>query len=453
MKEFIGPLGIIAILVFVATMVNPRVGLFIIVFSIILSPEFNVFERAIRIEDILLLVIILAWIAIMATQAKDFVSTPLNAPLMVYLFISFLSLINALVFGNVSPYTGNPQNVSYSVFSFVKKIEYFMVFFVVVNTVKNFKHVRQYIVLMLIACSVSNAYALYQGAGAEFMRVNAPFDPEANTFGQYLMMHILLMISIFSASKNIVQRSLLLALLIYTVSAFMLTYSRGAYFALAVSALFLGAVRERKVLFIVFFCLIFANVIFRSSVIERVDSGVREIKEWRAGTADEGGNAFVHRVNSFQQGFSIAFKHPLLGAGIGNVPLERIEAQIPREALETGLSGLLAFLWIMFSIAKICLEITRTTRNDYVHRLSYGMLAILVGYTLSGLSAIPFTTIRTAEPFWFLCGLVAVCHQLILNNKERPEFEDFEYNKRKHFTLAKPEPMPLLRRDASSSNA
>jgi len=67
------------------------------------------------------------------------------------------------------------------------------------------------------------------------------------------------------------------------------------------------------------------------------------------------------------------------------------------------------------------------------------MLAILVGYTISGFSAIPFTTIRTAEPFWFLCGLVSVCHQLILQHKERPEFEDFEYNKRKHFSLVPPE--------------
>ncbi len=439
MKEFFGPLGIIAILVFVATMVNPRVGLFLIIFSIILSPEFRVFDRPIRIEDILLMVVILAWVAIMATQGKDFVSTPLNAPILIYLFINFLSLVNALVFGNVSPFTGNPQNISFSLLSFFKKIEYFMVFFVVVNTVKNFKHVRQYIVLMFVTCSISNAFALYQGSQVEFTRVNAPFDPEANTFGQYLMMHILLMISIFSASKNIFQRGLLASLLAYTLSAFMLTYSRGAYLALLLSALFLGFMRERAILLIIFIILAFANILFKSSVIERVDSGMREIQEWRQGTADPGGNAFIHRVNSFQQGFSVALNYPLLGTGIGNVPLERIEAQLPREALETGFTGLFAFLWIMVCIVKVCWECIQKTRNNYVHRLSFAMLAILVSYTISGLSAIPFTTIRTAEPFWFLCGLVAVCHQLILNNNERPEFEDFEHNKRKHFTLAHPE--------------
>lgn len=445
MKEFIGPLGIVAILVFATTMVNPRIGLVLIIFSIILSPEFRVMDHPVRIEDVLLMVVILAWVAIMATQGRDFVNTPLNVPILVYLFISFLSLVNALVFGNVSPYSGSPQDVSYSLLSFLKKIEYFMVFFVVVNTVKSFKHVRQYIVLMFIACSISNAYALYQGAGSEYTRVNAPFDPEANTFGQYLMIHILLMISIFSASKNVFQKGLLIVLLGYTLSAFMLTYSRGAYLALLLSAVFLGFMKERKVLLFIFFSIIFANIIFKSTVIERVDSGIREVKEWRQGTADEGGNAFLHRVNSFNQGFSIALKHPLLGTGIGVVPLERIEAQLPREALETGFSGLIAFFWIIVSVAKLCIETVQKTRNDFVHRLSFGMFAILFSLMISSLSAIPFTTIRTAEPFWFLCGLVAVCHQLIINNKERPEFEDFEINKSKRFSLARPEhTIPVL---------
>lgn len=438
MADFAGPLGIIAILVFIATMVNPRIGIILIVFSIILSPEFRVFDRPIRIEDILIIVVILAWIAIMATQGKGFVHTPLNLPIMFYLFISFLALANALVFGNISPFTGNPQNVNYSILSLLKKVEYFMVFFVVVNTIKNFKHVRQYIALMFISCSISNAYALYQGTQVEFMRVSAPFDPEANTFGQYLMIHILLMISIFSATKNIFQRSLLVALLIYTFSAFMLTYSRGSYLALILAALFLGIVHERRVLFFIFFCFVFANLIFKASIIERVSSGFTEVQEWREGRADPGGNAFISRVNSFQEGFSVAIKHPLLGAGIGNVPLERTEAQIPREALETGFTGLFAFLWIMFAVAKLCWEIIHTTRNNYVHRLSFGMLAILFGCTISGFSAIPFTTIRTAEPFWFLCGLVAACHQLILQGQELPEIEEFEESRTKRYKIHSP---------------
>lgn len=435
MAEFAGLLGIIAILVFIATMVNPRVGLMLIIFSIILSPEFRIFDRPIRIEDILLIVVILAWIAIMATKGKNFVHTPLNQPILVYLFISFLALANALVFGNISPFTGNPQNVNYSILTLLKKVEYFMVFFVVVNTIKNFKHVRQYIVLMFISCSISNAYALYQGSQMELARVSAPFDPEANTFGQYLMIHILLMISIFSASKNIFQRGLLVTLLVYTLSAFMLTYSRGSYLALLLSALFLGVIRERRILFFIFIAAVFANIIFKSSVIERVSSGVKEVQEWREGTAEPGGNAFISRVTSFQEGFSVALKHPLLGAGIGNVPLNRTEAQIPKEALETGFTGLFAFLWIMFAIARLCWEIIHTTRNDYVHRLSFGMLAILFGCTISGFSAIPFTTIRTAEPFWFLCGLVAACHQLILQGQELPEIEEFEESKTKRYKI------------------
>ncbi len=443
MKDFIGPLGIIAVLVFVTAMVNPRIGLMLIVFSIILSPEFRVIDKPIRPEDILIMVVILAWIAIMATQGKNFVQTPLNAPIFIYLFINFLALVNALAFGNISPFTGNPQEISYSILTFFKKVEYFLVFFVVAHAVRTFKHVRLYVVLMCVACAISGAYALYAGTQEGFsepVRVSAPFDTgESNTFGQYLMFNILIILSLYFAVKSSFQRLLLGALFMYSISAFTLTFSRGSYFALLIAVIFLGIMKERKILIGMILCLFFSTILFSQSVIHRVESGADEIEEWYQGSADPSGNAFVHRVNSFTQGFGVALKQPLLGAGIGVVPLERTEAQLPREALEAGFLGLFAFLWVMWAVAKLCWETINMTKNQYVHGLSYGMLAGLVGYTISGLSAIPFTTIRTAEPFWFLCGLVAACHQIILSEKELPEIRSFESTLPKTYKIHLPE--------------
>lgn len=446
MKEFFGPLGIIAILVFAATMVNPRVGLFLIIFSIILSPEFRVFDRPIRIEDVLLMVVILAWIAIMATQGRKFADTPINGPILLYLFISFLALVNALVFGNISPFTGNPQDISVSILTFLKKIEYFLVFFVVSNTVHTFRHVRQYVALMLVACALSAAYALNQGPGmtpAEEIRVAAPFDPEPNTYGQYLMFNIVLILSLVFCVRSLFQKLLLFGLLAYTTTAFMLTFSRGSYVALLVSVLLLGIIRERRIILGTVFCIIFSSLLFSQSVISRVQSGFNEVQEWYQGNADPGGNSFLTRVNSFQEGFSVASKNPVLGVGIGNIPLNRIEAQLPKEALETGFLGLFAFLWVMFSIAKICWKTIQSSKNEYVKGLSYGMLFALVAYFVSGFSAVPFTTIRTAEPFWFLCGLVAVCHILIQQGHELPEIEPFEKTRGKSFRILSSPAVPV----------
>jgi len=201
-------------------------------------------------------------------------------------------------------------------------------------------------------------------------------------------------------------------LLFLSSFSFIFTYSRGSYFALISALIFLGIIWNKKIIILLFAILFLATAIFPNTVIERASSGIREIQEYREGKADVGGNSFLVRVNSFREGFTVALQNPLLGAGLGLMALSQIESQFPREAYETGFVGLFIFLWILYEAFKICYLTAKKSQDSYFQALASGAMAGLVGYAISSFSAVPFTTIRTAEPFWLLIALVVVANNL-----------------------------------------
>lgn len=415
LSEYFGVIAFVGLLVFSLTLYNPRIGLGLLIFSIILSPEIQFSDKYLRIDDILLVVILLGWIASMATKGKGFLANNLNIPILLYLILNLLSMVNGFVFGNFSPSYHTYRPIDYSILTFLKKVEYFCIFFAAVNSIKNVRQIKVFIILLLATCLLADIYAITQTlsspAGME-TRVTAPFDPESNTFGQYLLLHIVILTSLVFSNLSLPQKIPLAALLLLSCFAFTFTYSRGSYFALIASLIFLGLIWNKKIIVIMFVIIILATAILPDAVINRVQSGFQEIQDYREGKADVGGNSFLVRVNSFKEGFSVALQNPLLGAGLGLMSMSQIESQFPREAYETGFIGLFIFLWILFAAFKTCYLTAKKSSDSYLKALSTGTMAVIVGYTISSFSAVPFTTIRTAEPFWLLIALVVVANNL-----------------------------------------
>ena len=419
LSEYFGVIAFIGLLVFALTLYNPRIGLGLLIFSIILSPEMQFSDKYFRLDDILLVVILLGWIASMATKGKGFLPNSLNIPILLYLIINLLSMVNSFVFGNFSPSYHTYRPLDYSILTFLKKIEYFCIFFAAVNSIKNVRQIKVFVVLLLVTCLIADVYAVMQtmsGSGAESaeygQRVSAPFDPESNTFGQYLLLHIVVLTALVFSDLSLPQKLPLTGLLLLSNFGFIFTYSRGSYIALISSLIFLGIIWNRKIIVMLLSILLLATAIFPNAVIERAKSGFTEIQEYREGKADIGGNSFLVRVNSFNEGFSVAMQNPLLGAGLGLMSMSQIESQFPREAYETGFVGLFIFLWILFEAFKLSYLTAKKSQDSYLKALSMGAMATIVGYAISSFSAVPFTTIRTAEPFWLLIALVVVASNL-----------------------------------------
>ena len=133
-------LAVVALIIFTVSFINIEWGLYILIFSMLLSPEFmsgNTGESSmgrgvtLRLEDFLLAVIGLSWLAKNAVDKELglFLKTPLNKAILFYSLACTLATGFGIMAGRVDPKTG--------FFFVLKYIEYFIVLFMVVN------HVRQ----------------------------------------------------------------------------------------------------------------------------------------------------------------------------------------------------------------------------------------------------------------------------------------------------------------------
>ena len=107
----------LAFAVFVVSFLNIEWGLYILIFSMLLSPEISIGETAgaslgrgvtLRTEDFLLIVIGFSWFAKNAVNKEIglFLKTPLNKAILFYILACFLSTGFGIMAGRVSGKTG-----------------------------------------------------------------------------------------------------------------------------------------------------------------------------------------------------------------------------------------------------------------------------------------------------------------------------------------------------------
>ena len=110
------------------------------------------------------------------------------------------------------------------------------------------------------------------------------------------------------------------------------------------------------------------------------------------------------RIVSYKDALSGWRKQPILGYGITGYRF--MDAQYPRILVETGIIGMLAFLWLMHSLFRVGINTWREAQDDLLVGLSVGLIAGLVGLLVHAIAANTFIIVRIMEPFWFLTGIV-----------------------------------------------
>jgi O-antigen ligase len=112
------------------------------------------------------------------------------------------------------------------------------------------------------------------------------------------------------------------------------------------------------------------------------------------------------RLVSWKEAIQDFPKHPLLGYGITGYNF--VDAQFPRVLVETGILGLMAFCYLIFSIFKVTLNNLKAIKTPYFQGLAYGFIAGFVGLIVHALGANTFIIVRIMEPFWFFAGIMVV---------------------------------------------
>lgn len=418
---------LVSLIVFAVSFVNIEWGLYILIFSMLLSPEFLAGETkgaslgrgvTLRLEDFLLVVIGFSWLAKNAIHKELglFLKTPLNKAILFYMLACIISTGFGIMAGRVSAKTG--------LFFVLKYFEYFIVFFMIINHVENIDQINRFVFCLFLTCFVVSIIGMLQIPGGG--RVSAPFEGqtgEPNTLGGYLVFIGAVAAGLLIKAENLRTKRLLAVLIIAIIPPFLFAQSRSSYLAFIPACLVLGLMADRRAIGVGIILISFAlSPFFLPAVVKnRVLFTFTQPKE--AGQITIAGvrvdTSTSARLNSWKEAFQDWTKHPILGYGVTGYKF--VDAQFPRVLVETGIIGLIAFLYLLYSIFKLTISNLRDLKTPYLQGICIGFLAGYIGLLFHAVGANTFIIVRIMEPFWFFAGIVAVLPELEGMKVSRPE--------------------------------
>lgn len=411
----------------VVCFMNPAIGLYILIFAMLLGPQFGVDGvggegvrgrgLTLRLDDFLLVIIGFSWFLSTAINKERglFLKTPLNRYIAYYFLACLVSTLIGYMMGRVKGLAG--------IFFVLKYFEYFIVYFMAVNYLKEKKQMERLVFAMLLVCFIVCLIAMYQIPSG--VRVSAPFEGpegEPNTLGGYLVLMLSVILGLlfnnYGSNKQKIFFGILIFCILITLAA---TLSRSSWLALGPMLLALVVFSRQKffVILTLMILLIISLILAPTAVKDRALYTVTQKEE--AGQVKIGGvridTSTSARLISWQQVLTRDFqKHPILGFGVTGYTF--VDAQYPRVLAETGLLGLFLFFALILAIYRNARNTRRIyTEDPFYLGITIGYLAGLFAMLTHAIGANTFIIVRIMEPFWFLTAIIIMIPQVALSSQ------------------------------------
>ncbi len=417
-----GPLLIFAgLMIVVITFTSIELALYFLILATLLSPELNFggASRAelaagvvnttesrgitLRLDDIMLTLISLTWMFRMAIRNElGFLRrTPINQAAFLYWAACVFSTMMALFSGKVG---------LYGVFFVVKYLEYFVLFYIVVNHIHDEAIIKRLLMVMLFTCLAAALIGIAQIPSGQ--RVSAPFEGaegEPNTFGGYLMFMFSIFLGILLHTNDKKRRLMLFVSMAIILVPFAFTESRSSYLSFVVAILCFLIYAQKKTL-LIFMCLAglaLAPFVLPQNVINRVmftftqaeQSGQLQLGAIKVDTSTS------ERIQAWKDVITNDFpKNPIFGLGVTGGKF--IDAQYPRVLLETGIVGLVLFIWLLRRIWVAFKRSSRKLQDPIMRGVALGALCGFGGLLAHAIGANTFIIVRIMEPLMITLGLV-----------------------------------------------
>jgi len=390
-----------------------RLGLVLMAISMLFSPEFSVGsigarDIAIRIEDVLIPILTLAWLAQVTIRRQwgMFSWTPLNKPIFLLIIVSIFSTIRGSLTGWVSPLTGT--------FYVFKTLEFFSIYFLTVNYVREEKQIKYFLFFILLVAGFLGLYTLKQVPTTQIFssnRITAPFEGQAEpaTVGGYMAFLIIIIVSILLYERNSGLKILYGLLIAIMLVPFLFTLNRASYIALIGGGVFVGVLSRKKWfnLFLLFL-LVSSPVWAPPAVKERIAFTWEDARNpGRTLGVDYSLQERFYAYRRMWPGFK---ESPLIGWGVTS--WQTPDSQWARTLHEIGIVGLAFWIWIFTRLFKSSYWLFRRQDAGIMKGMALGYCAALLGIILHGFGAITLYIVRIMEPFWFVSGLITSMYLL-----------------------------------------
>ena len=412
----------VALAVFILVFMRTEAGLYLVLFSMLLSPEFGSAGAqrlaegrgvVIRLEDLLLVVIGLSWLAKMSMNKELGVTvrTRLNLPIVAYVAATLLATIVGVLSGTVRTSAGW--------FYVLKYVEYFVVFYMTLNNVRDREQAWRLMMTAFLTAGIVSLIGLAQIPSGR--RVSAPFEGDAgepNTFGGYLLLMMGILLGLALETRSIRVRVWSVGLVGLMAVPFMFTLSRASYLGVVPMLLVLALFsRNRRVVIVLLgFCVLLSPLMLTDlipkAVKERIaytfkpETGQPTVRIGRVGLDP----STSERLNAMRDAVWGWIRRPILGYGVTGFRF--LDTQYFRTLVETGVVGFAAFSWLVLSTLRSAGDSLSLLRDWDDRGVVIGFLAGTVGILVHAFGSNTFIIIRIMEPFWFFMAVVVALPML-----------------------------------------
>ena len=232
----------------------------------------------------------------------------------------------------------------------------------------------------------------------------------------------------FLAALAAFERRSLLRLAYYGIAAFsvvclMYSLSRGGYVALLAGCLFLGLAKQRILLvFLVALLLTWTNLV-PMAVQQRVSMTYDE----QTGSLD---NSAETRLSLWENAMQVFDGNVVFGTGFNTYAYMHLNKRTDggegyyedthnffiKVLVETGIAGLLIFIWLLGRTALSGYRLFRTARDPFFASLGLGLVGWLVSAIAANLFGDRWTFLQVNSYMWILAGLIS--HALVLEEDQ-----------------------------------
>lgn len=419
------------------TFFQPWKGLVLLIFAMLLSPQFAAGgvgggrQLILRADDMLLLVIFAAWFTRSAiSKEKIFLRlSPIHLPIFIYATLCVVSTGLGIMDGRLSPLRSSLYAIKY--------MEYFMLFFMTYNLVSSREQVSKCLKYGYITAVIVTIYAYWYHFSTGD-RASAPFETpvgsqekkesEPATLGGYYLVVLGVMMGMGAQAGG----SFLLWSslgLIAMAPASLYTYSRATYAGLLAASAGMLATTRKRLIPIGFAILLAVTALgfvreVREQVVARVTFTFKGGENRVLHPFHLGGKRIMLEDSAAQRVWAwerILLKHlprhPLLGHGATGIGFE--DTQYGLVLGEFGLIGLGAFLWLIAVVYREGIRLWLGGRADWERGLGMGLCLALTGLLIQAMTTNTFIIVRVMMPFWFLVALVARLNNMPPEKEEK----------------------------------
>jgi hypothetical protein len=373
-----------------------RVGVWLLPFAVLLSPEFGAGVVRLRLEDILLPAVLVGWAVHAVGTRQGWTRSPING-------VVLLLLLSGLVSTTLGVLRGTIPQPPLGFFFLFKRVQYLLLFFVALQAARERDEGRRLVAWVLAGFAATALVGLYQRVafGPEFI-VSGIRPGERATFAAVLLFLLSVCVGMAVTLKPWWQRGLLAGVGLVAAVPLLYTYSRGAYVGALAALAFVGFRRSRALLVALGLLVLFASAVLPQEVHERASTIAVVF-----GAPERTTQSWAARLGAWHMVAGQILSQPLVGYGMGALPLGWIDNELVKELYYGGFLGLVLYVLVLAGVWRMGRSVAQAAPETWMRAFGWGFLAGFVGAMVQSITATNLTAIRSAGIFWLTAGVVA----------------------------------------------